>query len=82
MSEKIILNVDQRSNAMLAYRAAMHLLDHPEKADALLDYGDGHARMWAKRGKGSVIVHEQYSASNPAPHNDVEAVSPPHSSEG
>ncbi|MFD1104254.1 hypothetical protein [Sphingobium olei] len=72
MSEKIILNVDQRDNAMLALRAATYLLEHPEKADAVLDYGDGHAAMWARRGKRSIIVYEQHSASN-SPLNPMEA---------
>lgn len=61
MTDRIILNIEDWSNATLAVRAARYLIDNPEKPDCLLEYGDSNnaPRMWAKRGKSAIIVYEQ-----------------------
>lgn len=53
MTDRIILNIEDWSNATLAVRAARYLIDNPDKPDCLLEYGDSNSppRMWAKRGK-------------------------------
>ena len=60
---KLILHIRDGSDGMLALRAARHLIDHPDKADALLEYSglDGRVMgtVWVKRGKASLIAHEQ-----------------------
>ncbi|EQA96884.1 hypothetical protein [Sphingobium baderi] len=63
MADRIILNIEDWSNATLAVRAARYLIDNPEKSDCLLEYGDSSRppSFWAKRGKGSIIVYEQPS---------------------
>lgn len=55
---RIILNVKNMENGLLSYRAARHLIDNPDKIDAVLEYGEGIATMYVKRGKGSIIVME------------------------
>lgn len=61
MTDRIILNIEDWSNATLAVRAARYLIDNPDKADCLLEYGDSDnpPRMWARRGKSAIIVYEQ-----------------------
>ena len=68
MTDRIILNIEDWSNATLAVRAARFLIDNPERTDCLLEYGDSKdpPRMWAKRGKGSIIVYEQPSRQMPS----------------
>jgi len=69
MADRVILNIEDWSNATLAVRAARYLIDNPKKPDCLLEYGDSNdpPRMWAKRGKGSIIVYEQPSHRAEAP---------------
>lgn len=61
MADRIILNIEDWSNATLAVRAARYLIDNPDKSDCLLEYayGGNPPRMWAKRGKSAIIVYEQ-----------------------
>lgn len=67
MADRIILNIEDWSNATLAVRAARYMLDNPEKPDALLEYGDSNnpPRFWAKRGKSAIIVYEQPTHPTP-----------------
>lgn len=60
VSERIILHLINDSG-ILAIRAARHLLEQPEKDDALLEYGDSNdpPTFYAKRNKHSVTVWEQ-----------------------
>ena len=57
---RIILNVC-RDGAALGSRAACYLIDNPEKADALLEYGEGNdpPRYWVRRAKSSIVVWQQ-----------------------
>ena len=56
---RIIINLkDGSDNRILAIRAAGHLIEHPEKADALMEYENG-VRMWVRRNKASISVWEQ-----------------------
>ena len=66
MADRIILNIEDWSNATLAVRAARYMLDNPEKPDALLEYGDSNnpPSFWAKRGKSAIIVYEQPTRLN------------------
>jgi hypothetical protein len=62
---RLILNINGTENAYLALRAARYLIDNPNSANALLDYGDGQVLMWAKRNKSSISVWEQSPVSAP-----------------
>jgi len=56
--DKIILNIKDVGNIVLAARAAKYLLDRPERIDALVEYGDTH-RYYVKQNKKSISVWEQ-----------------------
>jgi hypothetical protein len=57
---KLILRLRDGSDGILALRAARHLIDNPEKCDALLQYGgDGGPQVWARRNKSSITAIEQ-----------------------
>ncbi len=65
---KLILRINDGSDGILALRAARHLIDNPEKPDAILQYGgDGGPTVWVRRNKASITAYEL-----PAP-----AVAPP-----
>jgi hypothetical protein len=58
---RIILNVNEGGDSILALRAAQYLLDRTDKSDALLEFGDTNCppTFYARRGKGSIIVYQQ-----------------------
>jgi hypothetical protein len=58
---RVILNLaDGLKNDILALRAARWLMDHPDRSDAILQYGDSNdpPTMYAKRNKASISVWE------------------------
>ena len=69
MGNRIILNIENWDNALLATRAARHLIDNPDKPECLLEFkgldGGTMAMMWAKRGKIAIIVYEQPKLPTP-----------------
>ena len=68
MTDRVILNIQNWDNAVLATRAARHLIDNPDKSDCMLEFaiGESPPRMWAKRGKSAVIVYEQSPTPTPS----------------
>ena len=55
---RITMNLIDVSNGILGLRAVQYLIDKPEKADVLLEYGD-NILFYAKRNKASISVWEQ-----------------------
>ena len=56
---KVILHLKPDSDGILALRAARHLIDNPEKRDAILQYGEGGPVVFARRNKASITAYEQ-----------------------
>ena len=75
---KLILHIKDGSDGILALRAARHLIDHPEKADAVLQYGgDAGTEVWARRNKASITAYELTTGPSGSQAGDSGITPPP-----
>lgn len=58
---KLILNIKNPENCLLAARAGKFLMENDDRHDALLEYGDNprHGLFYVIRNKASISVWEQ-----------------------
>ena len=58
---KVILSADKEDDLILALRAAKFLMNHPDRKDAILMYGEEPTTdFYVRRGKAAIIARPCY----------------------